>query len=102
MSRPPGQRSTLESGTVPQLAHPVMRSRPAHISRDTTRRHQPPRSPRRNIEARSRGPQSRADLTNLTPYQFRDIPNAVAGDAFEQEGGGWQDLPRNESNRYRE
>src|SRR5437763_565102 len=26
--------------------------------------------PRRNIEARSRGPQSRADLTNLTPYQF--------------------------------
>src|SRR5438552_4195358 len=76
MSRPPGQRSTLESGTVPQLAHPVKRSRPAHISRDTTRRHQPPRSPRRNNEARSRGPRSRADLTNLTPYQLSDALRA--------------------------
>jgi hypothetical protein len=37
-----------------------MRSRPAHISRDTTRRHLPPRSPRRKAEARTRGPQSHA------------------------------------------
>jgi hypothetical protein len=28
--------STLESGSTPHLAHPVMRFRPAHISRDTT------------------------------------------------------------------
>ena len=34
--QPTGRRSTLESGTTPHLAHPVMRSRPAHISRDTT------------------------------------------------------------------
>ena len=48
MSRPTGRRSTLESGTASHFAHPVMRSRPAHISRDTTRRRLPLRSPRRN------------------------------------------------------
>ena len=53
-------RLVLESGSASQLAHPVMRSRPAHISRDTTRRHPPPRSPRRNKKARKRGPSSRA------------------------------------------
>jgi transposase len=35
-SSPRRRRSTLESGTTPHLAHPVLRSRPAHISRDTT------------------------------------------------------------------
>ena len=59
-SSPTRRRSTLESGSAPQLAHPVMRSQPAHISRDTTRRQQPLRSPRRNKKARKRGPSSRA------------------------------------------
>ena len=34
-SSPTGRRPILESGTTPHLAHPVMRSQPAHISRDT-------------------------------------------------------------------
>ena len=33
----------------------------------------PPRSPRRNKKARTRGPSSRTDLTNLTPYQLYTI-----------------------------
>jgi len=33
--QPNGRRSTLESGSTPHIAHPVMRSRPAHISPDT-------------------------------------------------------------------
>ena len=53
-----GRRSTLESGTAPQLAHPVMRSRPAHISRDTTRRRLPPRSPRRKERPANAGLQA--------------------------------------------
>jgi hypothetical protein len=33
--QPNGRRSTLESGSASHFADPVMRSRPAHISRDT-------------------------------------------------------------------
>jgi hypothetical protein len=61
-SRPPWRRSTLESGTASHIAHPVLRSRPAHISRDTTRRQRPVRSPRRKTKARTRGPPSHAHL----------------------------------------
>src|SRR6266508_4583731 len=70
MSRRNRPRSTLESGTAPRLAHPVMRSQPAHISRDKTRRQQPLRSPRRKRRPATSGPRSRAALTNLTPYQL--------------------------------
>ena len=60
MSRPAWRRSTLESGTTSQLAHPVSRSRPAHISRDTTRRRLPVHSPRRKRRPAKRGPSSPA------------------------------------------
>jgi transposase len=52
------RRPTLESGNTPHLAHQVMRSRPAHISRDTTRRRKPLRSPRRNEGPRTAGLQA--------------------------------------------
>src|SRR5579859_6323918 len=58
-----------------------MRSQPAHISRDTTRRQQPCALPAEN-EGRKRGPFSRADLTILTPYQLaRCTPLAESASA---------------------
>src|ERR1700730_13157586 len=70
MSGPPrGGRSTLESATTPQLAHPVMRSRPAHISRDkASTRPLPP--PPKERPANS-GPSGRPRLTKLTPSAVR-------------------------------
>src|SRR6266540_7256272 len=52
-----------------------MRSRPAHISRDTTRRRLPPRSPRRKPKPRQTRAFKPCNLTNATPYQLRRFGN---------------------------
>jgi hypothetical protein len=68
--QPDGRCSTLESGSASHFAHPVMRSQPAHISRDPRvddSRRAPPAATKRGPH---RGPPSRAHLTNLIPYQL--------------------------------
>src|SRR5438034_4145410 len=94
MSRPTGRRSTLESGTASHFAHPVMRSRPAHVSRDTTRRRLPRALPPPKNEARKRGPPSRAHLTKLTPYQLFGFGFLVVGCVNSVLRACWSRLPR--------
>jgi hypothetical protein len=64
---PSGRRSSLESGTAPHLAHPVMRHQPAHMSRDNdgdNSRCAPPPKRRPANHGRPR----RAALATPTPY----------------------------------
>ena len=93
-ANPHRPRSNLDSGNTPHLAHPVMRSRPAHISRDHSVGNSRCAPPADKHQPQQR-PKTHAPLTNHPPYQppvFGSVWSASAalhlpGSAYQTRSG---------------